>query len=162
MRRPLSALRTQAVGFVFLQANDELFVAGAPCQHAYRHVSGEMTYSQEPDTSEVLMSESQPVDAKSWICVGTAAADSNCQFVRVSAEGLAGCMQKHVLVKSITTSVGKAKITFSFFTNVFLFTFLTFTCILTLYIFIFFFFDFFLFTLFYFGCRRVSLCVFVW
>lgn len=115
-KKTVETLCIEAVDFAFLQAHDELFVAGAMCQHAYQLIRGEITYQQEPETSGVSESESFPVDVKTWMCeaalwtewihVGTALAWTRCQLLRVSAEGLAKCMRKHALIMGITQEYG--------------------------------------------------------
>lgn len=105
--------RGSAVNFLFLQPLDELFVSGTKSDTAYYFISGELSYIQDPESSPVDSLTKVPVQEgrwlsepslwAHWIHVGTAEAFSQCQILCIAAAGVVRTIQKHQVIKEIST-----------------------------------------------------------
>jgi len=103
-------LCVETLKFVFLNQGDDLFKPGEQGHDAYLLTRGRCKYTQEPDSSHVTDEEKKYVDEGQWICeaalwshwthVGKLEAAELCQFLVVSAEGVARvALRRHVTGK---------------------------------------------------------------
>jgi len=106
---PLMALLcNEAVDFLHVRKDDEVFSPGTYCIHAYLHKSGDMKYVQDPDSAPVAHVTEELVSTERWLCeaalwsewihVGLAAAITPCNLVTIQADKCAELCVKHQVV----------------------------------------------------------------
>lgn len=108
---------SEAVEMQFLRPEDELFLTGSESTAAFFRISGEMVYTQVPESSPVLMQTKLVVDScmwlsestlwVHWIHVGKMEATTRCQMLAIQVAGLKLAMQEHYTIRSIAAEYGK-------------------------------------------------------
>lgn len=97
---------------------DDLFQAAMTASKAYYLVSGQLQYTQEPESAKVDIVTTTRVHPNSWLCeaalwtewthVGTAEALKECELMELDATGLIHTVLRHRLIRELAVSYGCA------------------------------------------------------
>jgi len=111
-RKMVLRLCNEGLDVAMHRAQDHMFHAGSRADYMFFLVIGTISYTQDTDflNCEVI---TELVDKENWLCeaalwvewihVGKAEAASDCQVLRVSAEGVVRALETHRLVREITS-----------------------------------------------------------
>jgi len=101
----------KAVNFLNMRPRDDLFSPGGVATCAYALVTGELHYTQSPDSSPVEAQAETIVEPKSWMCeaalwvdwthVGKAESTSECSLLSIEAMALSECLQQDFIIREV-------------------------------------------------------------